>query len=50
VRYVVVHGGLYRASSLVAPACRARAERGLRLHGWRELARDGPVALYTAPR
>lgn len=49
VRYVVVHGGLYRASPLVAPACRARAELGLRRRGWREVARDGPVALYAAP-
>ena len=49
VRYIVVHGGLYRASPLVEPACRQRAESGLRRHGWRELARDGPVALYTAP-
>jgi hypothetical protein len=50
VRYVAVHGGLYRASPLVAPACRARAESGLRRHGWRRVARDGPVALYSAPR
>jgi sugar phosphate isomerase/epimerase len=50
VRYVVVHGGLYRASPLVPAACRARAERGLRRHGWRAVARDGPVALYSAPR
>jgi hypothetical protein len=50
VRYVVVHGGLYRASPLVPPACRARADRGLRRHGWRAVARDGPVALYSAPR
>jgi hypothetical protein len=48
VRYVALHGGLYRASPLVAPACRARAEHGLRAHGWREIARDGPVALYKS--
>jgi hypothetical protein len=50
VRYVVVHGGLYRASPVVNPGCRALAERGLRRHGWRRVARDGPVALYAAPR
>ena len=47
VRHIAVHGGLYRASPLVAPACRARAEAGLRRHGWRRVARDGPVALYA---
>jgi len=50
VRYVAVHGGLYRASPLVAPACRARAENGLRRHGWRRMARDGTIALYARPR
>ena len=47
VRYVAVHGGLYRARTLIEPACRARAERGLRRHGWRRVARDGPVAVYA---
>jgi hypothetical protein len=47
VRYVAVHGGLYRGNPLVAPACRERAEAGLRRHGWRAVARDGPVALYA---
>ena len=50
VRYVVVHAGLYRASPLVEPACRGRAEGALRRGGWRRVARDGPVALYAAPR
>jgi hypothetical protein len=46
---VVVHGGLYRASPLVEPACQERAEAALRRTGWREAARDGPVALFTSP-
>jgi hypothetical protein len=44
-----VHGGLYQRRRFVEPACRRRAESALRRHGWRELARDGPVALYIAP-
>jgi hypothetical protein len=50
VRYVVVHRGLYRASPLVMPSCRRFAERALRRHGWRRVARDGLVTLYAARR
>jgi hypothetical protein len=49
VRYVVVHGGLYRASPLVTPSCRGRAEASLRRQGWHRVARDGPITLF-APR
>ena len=49
IRSVVVHGGLYRASPLVRPACRQRAEASLRRQGWRVAARDGPVVLYSRP-
>ncbi len=49
VRYVVVHGGMYRASPLVPAGCEARAVRELRRRGWELVARDGPVALYRAP-
>lgn len=49
VRYVVVHGGLYRQNPLVRPECRARAERALERRGWRQAARDGPVVLFTSP-
>lgn len=49
VGYVVLHGGLYQSSPLVAPSCRARAVAALGREGWRRVARDGPVALYAAP-
>ena len=42
VRYVAVHREPLRASLLVAPACRARAESGLRRHGWRRGPRERP--------
>jgi hypothetical protein len=49
VRYVAIHEGLYETVSLVDAACSAPAEEGLRRHGFRLLARDGPVAVYEAP-
>lgn len=50
IRSVVVHGGLYRSSPLVQPACRQRAVAALRRQGWREVARDGPVVRYELSR
>ena len=49
IRDVVVHGGLYRASPLVAASCLERAEASLRRQGWREVAREGPVVRYARP-
>jgi hypothetical protein len=49
IRAVVVHGGLYRTSPLVAASCLERAEANLRRQGWRVAARDGPVVRYERP-
>jgi hypothetical protein len=49
VRFVAVHGGLYRQSGFFAPGCDGRAEAALRRAGWRLLARDGVVSTWRAP-
>ena len=49
VRFVVVHRGLYRQSGFFAPGCADRAETALRRHGWRLLARAGPISSWQAP-
>jgi hypothetical protein len=45
VRYVAVHDGLY-ANSPVVPDCRAAGRRGLRAHGFRQVAADGAITLF----
>jgi hypothetical protein len=50
VRYVAVYRGLYAASSYVGRVCVPKALAGLRTHGFRLFARDGPVDLYEATR
>jgi hypothetical protein len=45
VRHVVVHGPLYGE---FLPRCRSRAEAALRAHGFRRLASDGGLVLWTA--
>lgn len=47
VRYVAVHEGLFAVRKHVPPGCAPTAVRGLEAHGFRLLARDGPVALYA---
>jgi hypothetical protein len=47
VRFVTVHRGLYAQSGFFGAGCAARAEAMLRAHGWRLLARDGPIASYA---
>jgi hypothetical protein len=49
VRFVVIHGALYRQSGFFAPECAARAEEALRARGWRLLARDGLISSWRAP-
>ena len=43
VRYVTLHRGLYRDPAV--PNCLGRALRNLTRHGFRQIARDGPVTL-----
>jgi hypothetical protein len=43
VRYITVHRGLYRDPAV--PNCFGRALRTLTRHGFRRIARDGPVTL-----
>jgi len=50
VRFVALHRGLYRQSGFFGPGCPAAAERWLRDHGWRELARAGAISVYGARR
>ncbi len=49
IRYVALHGGLYRQSGAWAPGCAAATAQALTSAGWTLLARDGPVATYAAP-
>jgi hypothetical protein len=49
LRFVTVHGGLYENSPVV-PDCRRAARRGLSAHGFRPIARDGPVTLFERIR
>jgi hypothetical protein len=50
VRFVAVHRGLYAATPYVGRVCAPKAVRALEAHGFRLLARDGPVALYALRR
>jgi hypothetical protein len=45
VRHVVVHGPLY---ARFLPRCRPKAEAALRAHGFRRVAADGDVVLWSA--
>ena len=45
VRHVVVHGPLYAE---FLPRCRARAEATLKAHGFRRIASDGGLVLFSA--
>jgi hypothetical protein len=46
VRWIALHRGLYEANPLVPRSCLRPAERALRLHGFRPVARDGAVTMY----
>ena len=48
VRYVAFHRGLYAGSPVVRRACARPAWRELLRHGFRPLARDGPVTMLAA--
>jgi hypothetical protein len=50
IRYVTVHRGVYRQSPFDADRCAAAAARTLERHGFRRLARDGPIELYARTR
>jgi hypothetical protein len=45
IRYVAVHGAFYDE---FFPRCRARAEAALRRHGFRRLAVDGAVTVWSS--
>jgi hypothetical protein len=47
IRFVAVHHGLYAQSGFFAPDCAEQAERALEAGGWRRIARDGAITLYT---
>jgi hypothetical protein len=47
IRYVTVHRGVYRQSPFDADRCASAAGRTLERHGFRRLARDGPIELYA---
>jgi hypothetical protein len=49
IRYATLHTGVYKDSPVV-PDCRRTARRGLRAHGFRPIARDGPVTLLERIR
>lgn len=49
VRFIAVHEGIYEQTRRLDAADGRRAQRGLEQHGWREVGRDGAVALYAAP-
>jgi hypothetical protein len=48
VRYITVHDGLYEDNPVV-PDCRRVSRRGLRRHGFHELAADGRITLFARP-
>lgn len=45
IRYVAIHAAFYEQ---FFPGCRRRAEATLRLHGFRRLAADGAVTVWTS--
>jgi hypothetical protein len=47
VRYVALHRQLYAASAYVGRVCAPRAGQALVAHGFRLVARGGPVTLYA---
>ncbi len=47
VRYVAVHGGLYRTAAAPGPAAEWFAWRALRAHGFGPIARAGPVTVFA---
>ncbi len=47
IQFVAVHRGLYEQSGFFAPGCAARAERALAADGWRALAGDGTITVFT---
>ena len=47
IRFVAVHRSLYGQSGFFAAGCAEQAEAMLQAHGWRLLARDGPISTYT---
>jgi hypothetical protein len=50
VRYVAVHRGLYDASAYVGDVCVSRAAAALEAHGFRRVAGDRGVTLYSRAR
>ena len=47
IRFVAVHRALYAQSGFFAPGCAARAEHALVANGWRRLAGDGTITVFT---
>ena len=47
IRFVAVHRALYAQSGFFAPVCAERAESALVADGWRRLADDGPITVFT---
>ena len=47
IRFVSVHRALYEQSGFFAPGCAARAEHALVANGWRRLAGDGTITVFT---
>jgi hypothetical protein len=45
IRYVAIHGAFYEK---FFPRCRTRAEATLRQHGFRRLAADGAVTVWSS--
>ena len=48
VHFIAVHEGVYRQAAGVTLADADRASAALRAHGWRLVARDGAVKVYTS--
>ncbi len=47
IRLVALHRGVYAQNESFEPSCPDAAEAWLRTHGWRVLARDGPISSWA---
>jgi hypothetical protein len=50
IRYVAVHGGVYRQTGFFASACANRAERELARQGFALVRRAGMISIWKRPR